>query len=389
MKRKKFLPLLIIFVTLVLILNIPKISSEKMRDMAVQLSAPFWKKIDKAKSVVSGRNKDELDPISRAEFQHLKLENQLLKKEIEKAYQLIDEVTPINNLLEGAPNGQAIARYRKNLKSLQYSKLEAVPAEVIYRAPTTWNSSLWINRGRELNIELGHEIIAKNSPVLAGSALIGVVDYVGKKQSRVRLITDSGLSLAVRATRGDPQHQRFSKCLDDLMNYLSNVENSTINESQKKQLLQQFKALKKVLLQGQECHMLAKGELHGSSLPLWRSNGELIKGVGFNYDFTDDEGPARDLRNGIPYGSKDPGKGIPLLKERDILITTGMDGVFPPGLQVAEVVSVGDLEEGDYAYELVASPIAGNLNEVSLLFVMPPIGFDPADQPSFVRETGA
>jgi cell shape-determining protein MreC len=89
------------------------------------------------------------------------------------------------------------------------------------------------------------------------------------------------------------------------------------------------------------------------------------------------------LRNGIPYGSKDPSFGIPLLKEGDVLMTTGMDGVFPPGLQVAEVVSVGELEEGDYSYELVAAPIAGNLNEVSLLFVMPPIGFDPGDQPSF------
>jgi len=357
MRRKKILPLLSVFVMLVLILNIPKIFSEKMRDSAVQLSSPFWRTMDRVKAFVSGRDKDDLDVISRAEYLHLKLENQLLKKEMDKAHQVIDQA-----------------------KSLQLSKL--VPAEVIYRAPTTWNSSLWINRGRETNAELGYEIIAKNSPVLSGSALIGVVDYVGKKQSRVRLITDSGLSIAVRAARGEPQHQRFSKCLDDLTAYLANVEGSPINESQKKQLVQQLKTLKKVLLPGQDCLLLAKGELHGSSLPLWRSNGELLQGVGFNYDFADDEGPARDLRSGIPYGSHESGNGLPLLKERDILITTGMDGVFPSGLQVAEVVSIGTLEEGDYTYELVATPIAGNLNEVSLLFVMPPIGFDPNDQPS-------
>ncbi len=380
MKRKKFFPFLFVIVLLTLLLNMPKTASEKMRDAAVYLSSPLWQKLEKVKGIVSGGVEDDLDIISKAEYLHLKLENQFLKKEIENTRQLIDEAVPLNDAA-GTSNGPGVARFRKNLQSLQMSKLEALPAEVIYRAPTTWSSSLWINRGSETNVELGREIVAKNSPVLAGSALIGMIDYVGKKQSRVRLITDSGLSIAVRAARGYPQQIQFSKCLDDLMNYMANAENSNISEAQIKQLLQQLRSLKKVFLPNQECLLLAKGELHGSSQPLWRSNGEMLKGVGFNYDFSDDEGPARDLRSGIPYENKGLAKGVQLLKVNDILVTTGMDGVFPPGLHVAEVVSIGELEEGDYAYNLVAWPIAGNLNDLSFVFVMPPQGFDPKDQP--------
>ena len=57
----------------------------------------------------------------------------------------------------------------------------------------------------------------------------------------------------------------------------------------------------------------------------------------------------------------------------DVLVKTGMDGVFPPGFQVATVTRIELLKEGDYFYELEARPIAGPLEELSLVFVLPPM----------------
>lgn len=382
MRKKKSLSLLLIFTALALVFIIPKPTSDKMRDVAMNFAMPFWQSAVKVKTAISGGKNDGLEYISREDYLQIKLENQLLKSEIDHAHQLMDHIISLSADLEIPLHGHAIERFSRNIKAVQLSRLDALPAEVIYRSPTTWSSSLWINAGHQTNEELGREIIAKNSPVLAGNALVGVIDYVGRKQSRVRLITNSGLSLSVRAARGYPQQLRFSKCLEELTNYLSRLKNDSISELQKKQLAQQLNALGKMISFGSECHLLAKGELHGSSQPLWRSNGDLLVGVGFNYDFEDDEGPSRDLRNGIPYGSNENTDPLPLIQLNDILITTGMDGVFPAGLEVAKVVAVKDLEEGDYAYEVLAMPLAGNLNELSLLFVMPPIGYDPDDRPS-------
>ncbi len=39
------------------------------------------------------------------------------------------------------------------------------------------------------------------------------------------------------------------------------------------------------------------------------------------------------------------------------------------------------LKEGDFAFNLTARPSMKNLSQLSVLFVIPPIGFDEADQP--------
>ena len=70
---------------------------------------------------------------------------------------------------------------------------------------------------------------------------------------------------------------------------------------------------------------MAKGELHGSSKPLWRGYSQVLKGIGFNYDYADAYGPARDLRTGKTTANS---PGISLLRVNDLLMTTGMDGIF-------------------------------------------------------------
>ena len=137
----------------------------------------------------------------------------------------------------------------------------------------------------------------------------------------------------------------------------------------------------KHLSSDEKTHVLAKGELSGSSKPLWRTQRHQLKGTGFNYDFADGEGAARDLRTGN-LSSLDPVESsVPIVKAGDLLVTTGMDGVFPAGLMVAEVTKVHPLKEGDYFYELEALPIAGNFDDLSLVFVIPPVSYDPDEQP--------
>lgn len=252
---------------------------------------PLWSKFSIMRTIA-------MPPVFEEKLQKLELENKLLYAELVQLRELVD-----------------------NTEIIKISS-QAVPARVIFRSPTTWQSSLWVNMGYKDNNPNGPPIIAKNSPVLVGSSIIGVIDYAGPHQSRVRLITDSGLTPSVRVLRLENNSERY----------------------------------------------LAKGELHGAGKPLWRTNGELLKGIGFNYDFADEKGPAMDLRTDD------------IIKVNDLLVTTGMDGVFPPGFSVARVTKLYPLKEGDYFYEIEALPTAGQLQDISLVFILAPLGYDSLDQ---------
>jgi rod shape-determining protein MreC len=214
---------------------------------------------------------------------------------------------------------------------------EAIIARVVFRPFNSWNSSLWIDKG-ELDNTTEYSIL-KNSPVVVGKSIIGVIDYVGKHQSRVRLITDASLNPSVRVFRKEDPLEKNSTRL-----------------------------------------YLAKGELQGGSGPYWRRGSSILRGTGFNYDFEDEKGRARDLRTGKIMGQV-TSSSVPLLKVNDLLVTTGMDGIFPPDWEVAIVTKIELLKEGDYFYELEAIPTAGNLHDLKTVFIIPPIGFDPENRP--------
>lgn len=332
MKKRSSRTYIIIFFALLGLMSIPKNNTEKLQGATVASLSPLWSHLLATK--VPANIDPSLPPSD--EMQQLQLENTLLREEIVNLKNIMqhelnllaqmEEVLQQQN--QELPVKGIKKRHRLELLKLLQIQLQAIPARVIFRSPSSWNSSLWINVGKETNDTAGHQTIVKNSPVLLGTAVIGVIDYVGKKQSRVRLITDSGLNPSVRAVRGDG-------------------ENETL---------------------------LAKGEIHGSSKPLWRTQRHELKGIGFNYDFSDSFGAARDLRTGKTADEPENVPGEPIVQPGDILLTTGLDGVFPPGLPVAEVTHVHPLKEGDYYYELEALPVAGNLDDLTLVFVIPPIG---------------
>ena len=188
-------------------------------------------------------------------------------------------------------------RRKEELEKLLRVYSDALPARVIYRPPVSWNSCLWINVGHESNHRTNCEVICKGSPVVAGHSLIGVVDYVGKHQSRVRLISDAGVNPSVRALRGGGQQMEISRHLDALIEGLSSQE--TWVETNRP-FFEQLKAFRTTWEVPNRSWYLAKGELTGTGKSTWRKEGLVLKGSGFNYDYDDEEGPAHDLRQPIP-----------------------------------------------------------------------------------------
>lgn len=298
MKRNSLKPFLVIVCALFVVLSISTTLSKKIRSTLISFVFRW------SPPTPDFFGKEE-------ELELLRLESRMLKNELKRLRE----------------------HFGDDLGYIFYMDFDIIPAKIIFRSPSSWDSSLWINVGKTTNAKLGRDIVAHNSPIVVGKSVVGVVDYVGENQSRVRLITDSGLTPSVRAVRN----------------------------------------------QGTVTHRLAKGELHGSSGPLWRTFKPTLKGVGFNYDFADEYGPSRDLQSGSPLDGK--GESLPIIKEQDLLVTTGLDGVFPPGLQVARVTKLYPLQEGDYYYELEAKPTAGNLDELSYVFVLKPLGYEQEDRP--------
>lgn len=388
MTRKISQPFLFLFATILLLMSFPKTSSEKVQGVVFQFLYPFLDRLSSLKNgsfLLLGQcslkpsQENELSPF-REEFEWLQLQNEQLKIEVAKLKELYQQEHILN--LQLANFHPSKSYDEKKIQRILADQLEALSAKVIYRSPVSWNSSLWINVGRADNDAFGKEIISKNSPVLARNALIGVVDYVGRNQSRVRLITDPGLTPSVRALRGQEQNNRLLEHVVYLLENIKYLDELFGTPKEGQAFIQTLQKLKSNFQESSQTWHLAKGELHGNGKPLWRSRGNLLRGIGFNYDFADEYGPARDLRSGKAIGiNNSQVSALPLIKVHDLLVTTGMDGVFPPGLRVAEVLKIEMLKEGDYFYELEAKPAAGNLDDISFVFVIPSHGYDMDDQP--------
>ena len=259
------------------------------------------------------------------ELEMIRLENYQLKAQVEQMRAELNLEKVIENQSNQLMQMTESDAYAQRRKAEIFRQLElyshAITARVIFRESGSWKSSVWVNVGEETNKRLSTRLVEKNSPVVLGTTIVGLVDYVGKHRSRVRLVTDPSIAPSIRVVRGE-----------------------------------------------EKAIFLAKGELQGTRYPMWRSRGTHLKGVGFNYDFDDLEGPARNLR---------PGKdSIPIILPGDKVVTTGMDGLFPAGLLIGAVTKVHPLKEGGSSYEAdILSPIE-NFESLVFLTVLPAINLD-------------
>lgn len=306
------------------------------------------------------------------EVERLEIENHILRTEFGKLKSLFEQQRALTSLEMQIFSEDLSVKKCEEMRSLLDIHRYGVTASVIYRDPETWSSSIWINVGEEDNRIRGHQIVKKNSPVLSGFSVVGVVESVGRKRSRVRLITDVGLKPSVRVARGFSQNALFLENLDFVLHHVKMRRELPLSDSQKEEIIALLEPLKKRLATDVEEWYLAKGILQGSGTPLWRSLNHTLKGIGFNYDFPDSKGPSRELSSGKVIDAKTPLLPAPLIRVSDLLVTTGMDGVFPPGLPVAEVRKIFPSREGAFTYEIEAIPVVKNLDTLQTVFVIPP-----------------
>lgn len=303
---------------------------------------------------------------STKELSSLAQENRALKEELAKykaeythekwLARQIQFLKDLRNRDLDSPEWRSFFERRaQNLTKRLEMHLHGMGANVILREPNFWSSHLWIDRGATQGV-------TKNSPVVIGNCLIGLVDEVEKDRSKVRLITDIQLTPAVRVVRGE-QGARYLMDLSDQFLEILRAKRGLLGTPETEQMaMKTIEALKTSTMRVWGDHYLAKGEISGSSFPLWRSRSPLLKGKGFNYDFPDSEGHARDLRGSLA--------DVPLLLPGDLLLTSGLDGVFPEGLEVGIVSKVHLLREGDYSYDLEAIPCFTHLDELREVWVL-------------------
>jgi rod shape-determining protein MreC len=388
MRRVSYWPYIFILVFFFCIFNMPKKAAERVRSFAVCSFSPGWQGLHALKGKVlylltlpfSSAAPQDGNNVSK--IQELEQENALLLSQLEEVRHWLlseDRVQEQYERLEKLKSATpADAKWKEFFKrrgeELNYRlqlHAKSLSASVIFREPSAWSSALWINVGERQNRALGEKIVAKNSPVLSGTSIIGVVEYVGEARSRVRLITDEKLAPSVRAVRGREQNRFLLEHVDAVRFALERRDDLFASRDEAAAVLNLLSRLGTRLGAESEDMLLAKGEIFGCSAPLWRARSPILKGLGFNYDFADEEGPARDLRTGEPYGLQGKKEQIPLLRAGDILVTTGLDAVFPAGFRVGVVSKVQMLKEGASSYEIEAVATAGNLDEISHVIVLP------------------
>jgi cell shape-determining protein MreC len=312
MDKKLGSTLLFFALFLFLIVQIPLVKEIRLRSKVQSLFSSNQSKVDSTLELLS-------------------LENLLLK----------DEIDAIRNQL-----------------NYEQKEWDAIQAKVIFRENISFGSFIWVDRGDSDNKRLGATVIAKKSPVILGKGVVGVVEEVLEKKSLVRLITDPKLQVAVRVDRGkkgiylEERLVELSSLLEKEETIFKNQEHKELTLDWIRVLLEKVRPLKGALL--------AKGVIQGVANPGWRVTYDTLSGYGFNYDFADSEGGPFDLRTEH------------LIQVGDLLVTTGLDGVFPKGLHVGVVTKIDPLKEGGYAYGLNASPAVHELQYLDHVQILPP-----------------
>jgi rod shape-determining protein MreC len=338
-------------VLLFIVINIPDDRVDSYRSKVISWISPLWKSCAKPIPV----------PLIENAIRYAQVD--ILQERLFNEQRLLKEAEQFASWLqvrEPEKLAQDTARKMRREKYLLASRYSSMSAEVVFRDPSSWSSALWIGLGEVDNRAIGQTVIGLNSPVLSNRALVGVVDYVGETQSRVRLIGDAGLTVAVRVLRGGAQNRELSYVVADLLGRAELRPELFVSPEERNRFIDMLSIFKVRLQAGTE-EELAKGEISGSSTPSWKAQA-MLKGKGFNYDFSDEAGPSRDLRS-------EPS----MIREGDLLVTSGLDGIFPPGIPVAIAGKIAPLEEQSFAYELVAIPAATCWADLRIVSVLPPI----------------
>ncbi len=368
MKRKTYRAYALLALFLIVALSLSPHFVDSIRSKAVGVTGAFSRSTSKcleAKAPLEVEN-------TQLKAHNEKLVQLLLS--VDKRELLAEKIENISSEIQKHPqHKELLERRRKEVETSLELESHSSFARVSCRDRANWGDALWIGIG-ERDFSRGVEFDI-GSPVLSGAYVIGIVDYVGKKHSRVRLLTDPSLTPSVRAVRGNIASRRLIESIERIQLELSLSGINGLSSEDSDQLRLILSRAKEKLGSETGDKYLAKGELLGSSGTEWRRKAGLLRGEGFNYDFSDSEGEALELRTGAPMDKVQKVEGISLIEVGDLLVTTGFDGVFPAGLPVATVTDVSVLQEGAVAYDIEAALCAGSLNEIEEVAVLPSMQF--------------
>lgn len=238
-------------------------------------------------------------------------------------------------------------------------------AQVVHRPSGPWGHTVWIDVGKRVNQARGAQLVAEGSPILVGNTVFGVVEKVEEKRSLVRLVTDPRFTPSVRAVRGS----EGDLLLLERVLSLKEILDFHPEKRGAKEIAAALSSFAAQIDPTGETLFLAKGELAGALPSSFRTFTTRLRGIGFNSDFPDERGPARDLRTGRSVEGADR---TPLIKVGDLLVTSGFDGVFPPDLHIGIVSKIFPLREGGSSYEVEAHSLLPLLSEIRTVRVLPP-----------------
>lgn len=370
MRKKDYRPYIFLGLFLFSLFYLPGILIQGLRNSATAVSKGFWRQSAYVRASFSPpsllcKNKEEIESLEVENFL-LKKQNESLRRRLLSEERIENQIKKVKEIISIDEKKNLSFYKRRKIAAEKQLELElfSLSAEVVYRDPSKWSSTFWINVGESENTKLHEKVISVGSPVLKGPFLIGMIEFVGSHKSRVRLLTDASLIPSVRVARGGQENRELASLVKQVLRQVA------LREEPQETLV----ALKNLLgsLEGEAPErFLAKGELMGSSSPLWRGRSEILKGVGFNYDFGDEEGPSLELRSGKPLDQLIDENFIPLIDVGDLLVTTGMDGVFPKDIPVAHVTKIAPLKEGSPSFEIEAQLCVENLNNLLDVTVLP------------------
>ncbi len=308
------------------LLLLPLAFIERAREEVIALASPLFK------SLASPLNKRIA--ALEAEKRRLELENNLLRSNLMKEKREI-----------GASS---------NLDREGFLKQNFLTARPVYWDLKGGGHFLWIDVGENANRKAKKRIIEKNSPVLSGRFGVGVVDEVGKTVSRIRLLTDPLVHPSVQATRGQLASALLLDHIDALLATRESLflESGTAFTKERRELFKEcLLDLKASLTPKAKSWYFARGILQG------RQGGNnlkkpLVSGLGFT-------SPSSESDEAIQKG--------------DLLVTTGLDGVFPAGIIMAEVERVFPIQEGDPTFEFEAKLFIDKWDASYPLFILPPL----------------
>ncbi len=344
MKKPFFRSYLILGAFLFLSLCMPEKGSNLLRSGFVGLSIPLFK----TARWIAHSSLSTTSPIQSQKLQEqvekLQIENLTLRTQIDRMYAWLEQEEHLESITE---NERLSDERVGAVKAALQQQSQFLPARVVFREPASWSSFVWIDIGSCENKRIGFDLVAENSPVISGSALIGLVEYVGHNRSKVRLITDRLLTPAVTITNHQAQHRFLLDHIDPLVRLLP-LQQHLFQNDDCAASVQVLNRIQEQIVTKDGSARPAKGFVEGLSEPLWRLGNQKLKGLGFFQSDTSQ------------------------FNVGDLIQTSGLDGVFPAGLIVGAISNVDTIKKGDATYRFTVELAVANLDELATVHVIPP-----------------